>query len=181
LENLFIFKFFSKVSSKVFSKVLSKISFHIKILQMGQPLPLPEKIPRPNLESENGRKLMNELKQVGITLEDSTEAYVRYTLPEGWKMVDDSWREDLPRFYILDQKDMMHFSIQGSWKGTYDNELTLTKVPTPAFFQPQNRDKPLIPSETSTGAVLGSLGEVLDPLHRPPTTLCAQRQKDYSS
>lgn len=129
---------------------------------MGQPLPLPERIPRPD-----SKKQMAELEEAGVILEDSTERYVGYTMPKGWKMVDDSWREDLPQFYIVDDKNMARFSIHGSWKGTYDNALTLTTVDTPRLFERRNRDQSLIPSETSDGALVGKFAEAADPFYAP--------------
>jgi len=111
---------------------------------MGQTLPLPERIPKPNT------KTLTEMKVCGIIVEDADEEYVTYTLPKGWKMVDSSWREDLPDFYIIDSSDMKRFCISGSWKGTYDNKLNIRSVKQEKYESPKSTP---IPSETS-GPVL---------------------------
>lgn len=139
---------------------------------MGQPLPLPERIPKPNPDTIRGRELLGALKQAGITIDASPGEYVRYTLPHGWRMVDDSWRQDLPNFYIVDNTNMLRFSVTGAWKGSYDNELNLKEVNPPRQFEPQN-NKTMIPSETGSNA--------MDPLHRPSPELTAERQPDYTS
>lgn len=115
---------------------------------MQQPLPLPERIPRPNVESEQGKNLVEALKKAGIVLEEGSEWYARYTIPSGWTMIDDSLREDVPQFYLLDEKNLIHFSISGTWKETYDNELYLTQVTPPRIFKSQ-RQSDLSLSETS--------------------------------
>lgn len=99
---------------------------------MGQPLPLPERIPRPN-ETQ-----LRSLELMGITvIEDEMKedldkhdkiiksSYLRYTLPQGWKMVDASWRQEFPDYYIIDGNGMKRVSVGGSWKGIYDNSLSL--------------------------------------------------------
>jgi hypothetical protein len=159
------------------------LSLSLSLAKMGQPLPLPQRIPRLNLESDEGKKLLQALSNVGITLEESTECYVRYTMPSSWKMVDDSLRQDLPRFHMVDEKNLIHFTVSGSWKGSYDNKLQLIQVEPPRLFESKNQNEPLIPSETSDEELLGRFAEVFDPLHRPPTNnaLSAQRQADYST
>ena len=92
---------------------------------MGQPLPLPEKIPRPT-DAQN-----ESLKQMGIIVDldgqdpDVTPPYVTYKLPNEWKIVNRSWRNDLPIYYIVDDQNKRRVSICGAWKGTYDNELNM--------------------------------------------------------
>ena len=93
---------------------------------MGQPLPLPERIPNPmthQLVSLNqmGINIIKDLKNDTKTL----MPYVKYTLPEGWRMVCESWRQDLPVYYIVDDSDMRRVKVSGCWKGTYDNSLRL--------------------------------------------------------
>ncbi len=58
---------------------------------MSQPLPLPKRIPNP---SEKQRESM---EKCGIKI-TSDGQFVEYTLPNGWEMVDNSWRRDLPQF-----------------------------------------------------------------------------------
>lgn len=126
---------------------------------MGQVLPLPRRIPNPNAE----QKL--QLKEMGIETEqecDDTASgdppkkdYVTYTLPAGWKMVNNSWREDLPDFFIIDENKMKRVSIRGSWKETYDNDIRLCilKGKDIELFVPRN--KPALPSETTAVALMG--------------------------
>ena len=49
---------------------------------MGSWNSLPNKIPRPNTSGRTA------LEKLGITVEDTTRDYCKYTLPTGWKMVD---------------------------------------------------------------------------------------------
>lgn len=93
---------------------------------MGQPLPLPERIPRPDDETSII------LQKHGIQVhEELNEKYLLYTLPEGWKIVDRSHRHDLPCFYFVDANNNVHFAIQGAWKGTYDNQLEIYAIKSP--------------------------------------------------
>lgn len=148
---------------------------------MGQVLPLPSRIPRPNA------KQLEKLHALGIKpdLEETEEnkketrlcKYVRYTLPEGWKMVDNSWREDLPDFYIVDSTLKGRVHISGAWKGSYDNELRLYVLDEPKILELRN--EPLIPSETSDSALVVKFAEVFDPLQRKGEQLRAERQEEY--
>jgi hypothetical protein len=147
-------------------------------LNMGQLLPLPERIPRPTPNQ------INELKNLGIevNIEEKDEKgnpcmYVQYTLPVGWKMVDKSWREDLPDYYIVDIESKARVSISGSWKGSYDNKLRLSILKNPIILKPD--EGKLIPSETSNYAMLGKFAEALDPLGRPAEPLSADRKPDF--
>jgi hypothetical protein len=132
---------------------------------MGQICPLPQRIPCPSVE------VATIMKQQGIQLHDlldeagQRKAYVQYTLPSGWKMVDDSWRQDLPCFHIVDADGMIRYTVSGSWKGTYDNELHLSMKKDPIKYEPRNA--PVEASQTSTAAIAGKFAEALDPLHRP--------------
>lgn len=106
------------------------------------------------------------MTKCGIQVHDNPgHEYLTYTLPTGWKMVDDSQRRDLPNFHIVDNEEMVRFSIHGGWKGTYDNELHLICVAEPYKFE--QRHEEVIPSETNTVDVVGKLAEAFDPLHRP--------------
>ena len=87
-------------------------------------LPLPKRIPMPDDEQ------LLDLQRMGITIvEEDTgpdNAYVAYTLPKGWEMVDATeGRKDLPKFYIIDDESMIRVVIRGVWKGSYHNELSL--------------------------------------------------------
>ena len=76
---------------------------------MGQSLPLPDRIPVPYPRTKE------KMEKDGITIiSEDGERYVKYTLPDGWKMVNDSVREDLPSFYIADDKDMTRYCIDGA-------------------------------------------------------------------
>lgn len=103
--------------------------------------------------------------------------YVEYTLPPGWKMVDDSWRADLPDYFIVDENDMKRVSVRGSWKEMYDNHLTISIVQKPEKLVRKNT--PLIPSETDTTAVVCKFAEALDPLKRPAEPLVTHRTGDF--
>ena len=85
--------------------------------------PLPEKIPRPD------NYLLKYMKRCGINVHTTTpNEYVSYDLPVGWNMVNNSRREDLPSFHIIDNKNMIQFTISGSWgQKRYDDHLTITR------------------------------------------------------
>ena len=88
---------------------------------MGQTLPLPRRIPAPD-----DRQLI-ELTKMGIIILDKNVEYVRYSLPDGWKMVDDTtYREDLPVYHIIDDNSRIKVTISGVWKVLYDNELRMS-------------------------------------------------------
>jgi hypothetical protein len=90
---------------------------------MGQTCPLPERIPKPTDQQ------LNIMINWGITFNDldneQNKLYVPYSLPDGWKIVDQRHRHDLPCSYIIDEKCMKRCVIDGAWKGTYDNYLNL--------------------------------------------------------
>ena len=101
---------------------------------MGQPLPLPKRVPKPLTEF-----MAQALLSAGIILNcnEDTEKYVEYTLPKGWCMVDNSWREDLPCFHILDEKGLIRFNVSGSWKGSCEDEIkfSINDTPKKILFQ----------------------------------------------
>lgn len=137
---------------------------------MGQPLPLPERIPLPNDE-----RTKIALAEAGVRLHAEDNArYVKYTLPEGWRLVDDSWRQDLPDYYLLDAENMKRFSIFGSWKGAYDNALRIRVIKEPKLFK--GRNEPMQASETSDIALINKLtGDKMElPEH-------AEREPDFQS
>jgi hypothetical protein len=148
---------------------------------MGQVLPLPERIPRPNPNTDEGKKIIKAFNKFGIEFEDTQELYITYKLPNGWRTIDDSRREDLPQYYIVDDTNMVQFFIGGSWKGTYDNNLYMEQVDFPYTFESKNKTAPLIPSETSNTVVMGKMCEAIDSLHRPANPHTAQRKLDYTT
>ncbi len=89
---------------------------------MNQFCPLPERIPTPSPEQ------LIALEKMNITIDSDAEkdnAYAKYTLPLNWKMISESKRSDLPRFYIVDTENYKRVLVNGVWKGSYDNELDL--------------------------------------------------------
>jgi hypothetical protein len=75
---------------------------------MGQALPLPERIPRPNEEQSI------QLRKKGIVclLADPCQ-YVTYTLPQGWQMLDRGQSVEKPHFVVVDTNYAIHLSIWG--------------------------------------------------------------------
>ena len=120
---------------------------------MGQNLPLPEQIPVPNPE------LANCMTKSGIKLHQTGDTYIKYDLPGMWQMVNDSSREDLPRFHIIDADGNIRYTISGAWKGTYDNELRIHKGSEKKFMP---KDDEIIPSETSGAAMAAKFSAALD-------------------
>lgn len=117
---------------------------------MGQSLPLPERIPKPD------EKTFAKMKDKNITVDmESNDLYVSYTLPLGWKMVDNSWRQDLPEYHIVDDNNLVHFSIFGAWKETYDNKLSIRAVENPHKLVPQ--EEKVIPGETNDVAIISKI------------------------
>jgi hypothetical protein len=117
---------------------------------MGQPLPLPEQIPRPDVESEEGKKLMEALNKAGIVLGKGAH-YAEYTMPRGWRMIDDSECEELPIFHMVDEKNMIHFSITGRWEETrtfVSHQIRLSHVNPPQ----QHKEKTVSLSEEDGGS-----------------------------
>lgn len=94
---------------------------------MGQPLPLPEKIPFPRTTKQEIA-----LAEMGIIIHPIPEGekdldHTTYTLPEGWRMVNTNpdGRQDLPEWHILDEENKMRVFVSGRWKVSYDNNLHL--------------------------------------------------------
>jgi len=97
-------------------------------------LPLPYRIPNPD---NRQRHLLNNL---GIRIIDEVpgESYVRYGLPSGWKMINDSVEYCQPSFFIIDDKTMTRVIIYGTWDEIRDNNLVLRilKPPDVKLYQP---------------------------------------------
>lgn len=135
-----------------------------------QPLPLPLRVPIPTSQ------ILNELKQVGVILNNdaisvssrstykSNGQYVTYSLPTGWQMVNDSEREDIPWYYLLDQEKKKRFRIQGQWKG-YDSDYLMWFIEeNPKVYT--RTSNTMEQSQTSDHALTLKLMEHLDPLKR---------------
>lgn len=86
---------------------------------MGQVLPLPERIPPPT------QSQAEQLESMGVVVAPKEDGYCPYTLPSGWSIKDCSERSDLPIFKIVDQERNIRVVIDGAWKGTYDNDLSM--------------------------------------------------------
>lgn len=88
-------------------------------------LPIPYHIPNPDIHQ---KYLLNKF---GIKLIDATinDSYVKYELPLGWSMVDDSKQANMPMFYIVDSKRYIRVLIYGTWNGNCDNDLRIRIIP----------------------------------------------------
>jgi hypothetical protein len=139
---------------------------------MGQMMPLPSRIPEPTT------KQLAKLTEMGVTIGEKNEGYVRYTMPSGWKMVDQSWREDLPNFAMVDTDGNIRVTINGSWKGTYDNELHMRIASAPFDKYEPKDEEPIMASETSESVMIAKFGEAMTgmPAAIPTTT---RRHSDY--
>lgn len=84
---------------------------------MGQPMPLPERVPVP-LPSQ-----VETLTSMGIQFGDLNDEFTSMKLPDNWSFINDSHREDLPRWSIVDAAGMIRARVSGAWKGMYDNKL----------------------------------------------------------
>jgi len=126
---------------------------------MGQPLPLPEKIPQPNEE------ILTSMKNDGINiLGEPQDEFVKYSLPEGWKMRDVSERQDLPNYYIVDENDNAKYSIDGTWKGSFDNYLELKIAEKKKVLPKENG---MERNQASDVSLVSNLIVDNDPLKRP--------------
>lgn len=85
---------------------------------MGQAMPLPERIPRPC------EKELEILKALGFNIGEG-EDYVPLVLPQGYRWVDNSPREDLPDWYIVNDENLAVVEVYGNWKGTFWDRLQL--------------------------------------------------------
>lgn len=108
---------------------------------MGQPMPLPERVPLPG-----DSYMAKDVTGWGIKFSDEKDGYATMTLPEGWTFNDISWREDLPKWVIVDANNMIRASVSGAWKGAYDNRLTFYVSDGTEPYVP--RQEPAEPSET---------------------------------
>ena len=93
--------------------------FNVKTMGQTQTFPLPSRIPAPT----SGQRA--KLNEMGITIGDEFEGYVLYTMPEGWEMKNNTVREDMPKFVMVDSNDNIRVEVSGVWKGNDDNKLWL--------------------------------------------------------
>lgn len=88
-------------------------------------LPLPYRIPRPGVEQAT------KLGHLGISIypEEPADQFVRFGLPPGWKIVNDSPQPSSPSFYIIDETRLIRVAIYGTWYESFyesdDNNLSL--------------------------------------------------------
>lgn len=118
-----------------------------------QTLPLPELIPMP------GKKLLKIMNDLGFTIDNDGQKYVAYTMPNGWKIRNNSYREDLPVFHFVDENNMVQISITDAWKETYDNELEIYKI-KPYLYKPMIGE--MISNETNIKAKLAEFKKALN-------------------
>jgi len=92
------------------------VQFHLHyimsiLLESG--MPMPERIPRPLIEDRD------KFKALGIRLNieecENLCKLVRYKLPEGWMVLDESVKPTQPNFFFINEKyqKMVHF--HGVW------------------------------------------------------------------
>lgn len=114
---------------------------------MGQALPLPERIPMPSQKDKEQLLLM------GFSFYEEENTYIGVNLPEGFRWHNDSLREDIPVWYVVDQYGLSVLCVSGGWKGSYDNCLRIRVYDTPKlveFSRPRNQSYAgSKPSETS--------------------------------
>jgi len=137
--------------------------------------PLPESIPKPNQQQTI------QLEAMGIkTISTIYDLYVKYKLPPGWKMVDSSWRRDMPNFHIVDDNNMKRVTISGVWKEAYNNKIELYVLEEPRPYK-KPKDKMIENSAITSATVMGLVGEMIDPLGRPvdPPPKQVSRYDDY--
>jgi hypothetical protein len=143
---------------------------------MGQPLPLPKRIPFPPT-----KQVKDALLKEGVILEldDEGAEFVQYKLPAEWSMVDNSAREDMPEFHIVDNHNMIHFTISGIWKESYDNHIQIYHVTPPTKLQ--KKTQPMIPSETSSRVMLSKFAEAIDPLQQAQNPVEVIRKPQFQT
>lgn len=134
---------------------------------MGQPLPLPKRIPFPDNET---RELM---KDAGINFSETDSSYVSYTLLIGWRLVDHNHRSDLPSWKCVDNNDMVRFTVTGSWKETYDNELYLNWYTNPIKHDPPKNNLVEYSPPANLKAVVDASGD------KRPFIESVDRKTDY--
>ncbi len=102
---------------------------------MGQQCPVPQQIPFPPNEIQ---KMMREK---GFVIEDTEyDQYVYYTLPQGWRLVNNvTFAEDI-KWEFVDPNNFVQFIILGYWRSPEDswlrNRLRIVGYQEPKQFTP---------------------------------------------
>lgn len=118
----------------------SLVRTHVTKMQM----PLPKLVPVPEtdmLTALLGMDIIVNVWECGEALTVNGTSYVKYSLPSGWRMMDNSQRADLPLFHVVDEKGMTRATVHGSWKVAYDNDLSWSIAEQPAPFKPRDTPK----------------------------------------
>ena len=98
---------------------------------MGQPLPLPERIPVPKDTCKN------KLEELGFTFNiQEGKDLCFYTMPDGYSFIDNSKRRDVPEWFFVDSEGMARAQVCGAWKETYDNDIKIAYIDSPYKFMP---------------------------------------------
>jgi len=137
---------------------------------MGQVFPLPERIPNPR---KNKRKKM---EAMGFVFKESEAEYVEYEAPKEWRLIDQTLRRDQPDWVFVDEKNLVRITICGSWKGDYDNKLSMSIVKDPYLFVPKENDHKDTKNEGQSGASIA-----IDTQKELETKFIERRQKYFST
>lgn len=144
---------------------------------MGQTLPLPQRIPVPTEEQQ--KQLQEHGIKVNLEGLEADQKFVAYELPSTHYMHDDSWREDLPEFYIVRKNTKFACAkIHGSWKVSYDNRLRLEVFDEEREVKLRANDVPVIPSDSSAAALFEKAVATNDPvvIRTAMKGLCLQKE-----
>lgn len=95
---------------------------------MGQNYSEPiDRIPLPTSST-----ILDAMNHYGIIIhEEPGVRYFKYTLPPGWRAVDESSYPEFIRFHLVDDKNMVHFTISNVMKGVNYNGLELFMLINP--------------------------------------------------
>ena len=101
---------------------------------MGQASPFPKHIPVPN---DDIRELMIAKGfTIGDTIDFQGIPFVTYTMPEGWKFIDNSEYPIPCRWEFVCPDGLVHFLVEGTWSGICGKELALSALMNPTEFKP---------------------------------------------
>lgn len=113
-------------------------------------LPLPGRIPLPDKNDKDAFLL------TGIQTKENEEdepliingaKYVKYELPDKWKIVDTTQRSDIPGFIIIDYNKHKRVIMCGSWKGYPDDCIKIIQIcngPDFVIYEPRNTEKKIM-------------------------------------
>ena len=86
-------------------------------------------------------KMFAQMSECGIIIDNVPikynqyeQEFVEYTLPSGWRTVNNSHREDCPDFFILDDHNMARFTIGSSWQDMHDNDIHMSMITEPYYL-----------------------------------------------